>query len=79
MEVLLGSIQLFPYNFAPKGFYICDGQLLSIAQYTALFSLIGTMYGGNGTTDFALPNLKAQTPEGMMYCIAFEGIYPSRP
>lgn len=79
MEVLLGSICLFPYNFAPRGFFICDGQLLSISQHTALFSLLGTMYGGNGTTNFALPDLKAQTPENMMYCIAYEGIFPSRP
>jgi len=53
----VGEVLLVPYNFAPTGFLECDGQLLPIAQYTALFSLLGTSYGGNGTSNFALPNL----------------------
>ena len=51
MEPFLGQIQLLPYNFAPQGWVPCDGQILSIAQYTALFALIGTNFGGDGQTD----------------------------
>jgi len=53
-------IRLFPYNFAPRGFAYCNGQLLPIAQNTALFSLLGTTYGGNGQTTFALPDLRGR-------------------
>lgn len=56
----LGEIKLVPYNFAPRGFAFCAGQILSIAQNTALFSLLGTTYGGNGTTTFALPDLQGR-------------------
>lgn len=58
----LGEIKLFPYAFAPKGWALCQGQLLSIAQNQALFSLIGVTYGGNGTTTFALPDLRGRVP-----------------
>ena len=51
----LGEIMLIPYNFVPKGWAACNGQLLSIAQNQALFSLLGTIYGGDGKTTFALP------------------------
>ncbi len=51
----VAEIRIFPFNFAPKGWAFCDGQLLSISQNTALFSLLGTTYGGNGTSNFALP------------------------
>src|ERR1700676_5259499 len=54
----LGEIRMAGFNFAPAGWALCDGQLLSIQQNTALFSLLGTQYGGNGTTTFALPNLQ---------------------
>jgi microcystin-dependent protein len=57
-EPFLGQIMLVPYNFAPYGWAYCSGQLLPIAQNTALFSLLGTFYGGNGTSTFALPNLQ---------------------
>jgi microcystin-dependent protein len=53
MEPLLGQIFLVGFNFAPRGFALCNGQILSIAQNTALFSLLGTIYGGNGQTTFA--------------------------
>ena len=53
----LGEIMLVPYNFVPRGWAACNGQLLSIAQNQALFSLLGTIYGGDGITTFALPNL----------------------
>jgi microcystin-dependent protein len=79
MEPFLGQIQLLPYNFAPSGWAFCEGQELSISQNTALFSLLGTMYGGNGTSTFALPNLKGKEPDpNMHYCIALVGIFPSR-
>jgi hypothetical protein len=56
----------------------CNGQLLLISQHTALFSLLGTKFGGNGTTTFALPDLSAVAPNGLTYSIVIEGIYPSR-
>jgi microcystin-dependent protein len=55
----VGQITMFGGNFAPRGYMFCNGQLVPIAQYQALFSLIGTNYGGNGTTNFALPNLQS--------------------
>jgi len=60
MDPFIGEIKLVPYNFAPRGWAFCQGQLLSIAQNTALFSLLGTMYGGNGQTTFALPDLQGR-------------------
>lgn len=57
-EPFLGEIRLFPFNFAPNGWLLCNGQLLPINQNSALFSLLGTNYGGNGTTTFGLPNLQ---------------------
>jgi len=58
----LAEIRTFSFNFAPKGWAMCNGQILSIAQNQALFSLLGTTYGGNGTTNFALPDLRSRTP-----------------
>jgi microcystin-dependent protein len=58
----LGMIIIVPYNFAPVGWAFCSGQLLPIAQNQALFSLLGTTYGGNGTSTFALPNLQSRVP-----------------
>jgi microcystin-dependent protein len=63
-EPFLGQINIFPYNFAPRGWAFCQGQLMSIAQNTALFSLLGTTYGGDGVTTFALPDLRGRTPLG---------------
>lgn len=62
MNPFLGQILMVGFNFAPKGWALCNGQLLSIAQNTALFSLLGTMYGGDGRTNFALPNLQGRVP-----------------
>jgi microcystin-dependent protein len=56
----IGQLMLVPYNFAPRGWAFCNGQLLPIAQNTALFSLLGTTYGGNGQTTFALPDLRGR-------------------
>lgn len=64
MEPFIGMIQIFGFNFAPRGWAMCDGSLLSIAQNTALFSLLGTTYGGNGQTTFALPDLRGRVPVG---------------
>ena len=61
-EPYLAEIRVFACSFAPKGWAFCDGQLLPIRQYTALFSLLGTTYGGNGTTTFGLPNLPGSAP-----------------
>lgn len=61
-EPFIGQIITVGFNFAPKGYATCDGQLLSIAQNTALFSLLGTTFGGNGTTNFGLPDLRGRAP-----------------
>jgi microcystin-dependent protein len=61
-DQFVGEIRMFPFNFAPRGWATCDGQLLSISQNTALFSLLGTFYGGDGKTTFALPNLQGSVP-----------------
>lgn len=64
-ERFLGSVEAVPYNFAPKGSAFCNGQLLSITQNTALFSLLGTIYGGDGKSTFALPDLRGRVAIGM--------------
>lgn len=61
-DPFVAEIRLFPFNFPPKGWAFCDGQILPISQNTALFSLLGTTYGGNGKSTFALPNLQGQAP-----------------
>ena len=61
-EPFLGQIQIVGFNFAPAGWATCDGQLLPISQNTALFSILGTTYGGDGVSTFALPNLQGSAP-----------------
>src|SRR5215203_4428775 len=61
-DPFVAEIRIFPFNFAPKGWAWCDGQLLPLSQNTALFSLLGTTYGGNGKSNFALPNLQGSAP-----------------
>ena len=61
-DQFVGEIRIFPFNFAPKGWAFCDGQLMPISQNTALFSLLGTQYGGDGKSTFALPNLQGNVP-----------------
>jgi microcystin-dependent protein len=63
-EPFLGEIRIFAGNFPPKGYAFCQGQILSIQQNAALFSLLGTQYGGNGTTNFGLPDLRGRAPLG---------------
>lgn len=64
MEGYLAQIIMFAGNFAPRGWAFCQGQILSISQNSALFALLGTTYGGNGTTTFALPDLRSRVPVG---------------
>jgi microcystin-dependent protein len=64
-EQFLGEIRLFPIGFAPKGWAYCEGQTLSIANNSALYSLLGVTYGGNGTTTFNLPDLRGRVPIGI--------------
>lgn len=61
-EPFLAEVRIFAGNFAPRGWAFCDGQIISISQNTALFSLLGTTYGGNGQTTFGLPNLRGRAP-----------------
>jgi microcystin-dependent protein len=93
-EPFIGELCQFPYNFAPKSWAFCHGQSMSIQQYTALFSLLGTTYGGDGRATFNLPDLRPRDAEnnvlpiqvGEIYqgkpymetSIALEGLYPQR-
>ncbi|HZD48919.1 MAG TPA: tail fiber protein [Silvibacterium sp.] len=61
-DQFLAEIRIFPFSFAPYGWAFCNGQILPLSQNTALFSLLGTTYGGNGTSNFALPNLQGNAP-----------------
>lgn len=61
-DPFVAEIRIFPFNFAPKGWAWCDGQILPLSQNTALFSLLGTTYGGNGNSNFALPDLQGRAP-----------------
>lgn len=63
-DAYIGEIRVFGGNFAPKGWAFCNGALMSISQYTALFSILGVQYGGDGKTTFALPNLMGKAPMG---------------
>jgi microcystin-dependent protein len=62
MDPFVAEIRIFPFNFAPKGWAFCDGQILPLSQNTALFSLLGTTYGGDGKSNFALPNMQGNVP-----------------
>ncbi len=75
-DPLIGEVIMFAGNFAPRGWEFCEGQLLAISSHPALFSLLGTQYGGDGRTTFALPKLESKN--GVKYIIAIQGTYPSR-
>src|ERR1700759_2913710 len=62
MDPFVAEIRIFPFNFAPQGWAFCDGQLLPLSQNTALFSLLGTTYGGDGKSNFALPDFQDNAP-----------------
>jgi len=62
MDPFVAEIRIFPFNFAPRGWAWCNGQLLPLSQNTALFSLLGTTYGGDGKSNFALPDLEGRAP-----------------
>lgn len=62
MDPFVAEIRIFPFNFAPKGWAFCDGQILPISQNTAVFSLLGTTYGGDGKSNFALPDMQGNAP-----------------
>lgn len=78
MEAYMCQIFLVPYTSVPDGTLPCDGRTLPINNYSAMFSLLGTRFGGNGTSTFALPDLRSITPPGMIYAIVVEGYFPSR-
>ncbi len=78
MEAYLGLVCMFAGNFAPRGWAFCDGSLLEISQHTAVFALLGTTYGGDGKTNFALPNLNVEGSGKPNYIICLEGIFPTR-
>lgn len=73
MDELMGTIKLFAGNFAPVGYFTCEGQALPISQYSALFSLLGTTYGGDGVTTFKLPDLRGAFPT---QCTNISGAHP---
>lgn len=93
-EAFIGQIQQFPYYFPPRNWAFCEGQLIPVAQNTALFSLLGTTFGGDGVHNFALPDLRPRDKDGnivninvgdihdgkpfMHTSICLYGIYPSR-
>jgi microcystin-dependent protein len=69
----IGQINIFPYGFAPEGWAFCRGQLLPVSENTELFSLIGTKFGGDGESNFALPNYEGMAPTGSDYFICLQG------
>lgn len=80
MDPFIGEIRLVGFSFAPRGWALCDGRDMSIAQNQALFALLGTTYGGDGRSTFKLPKLPqtpSATPSGI-YIIALNGIFPPR-
>ena len=77
MDPMIGEIRYFAGNFAPRGWAFCDGKILPIVNYQALFSLLGDSFGGDGRTTFALP--KIEDLNDCKAIIALEGVYPSRP
>jgi microcystin-dependent protein len=78
-EPYLGEIAIFPFNFAPENWMLCEGQKLPIQENVALFSVIKDSFGGDGKVNFALPDLRQQSKElGASYAIALRGVFPSK-
>lgn len=76
-DPFLGEIRLLSFETSPRSHALCNGQLLPINQNQALFSLMGTRYGGTGTTTFALPDLRSVAPNKMTYVICTQGAFPA--
>ncbi|MFI1234456.1 phage tail protein [Nocardia salmonicida] len=79
MGPFIGLIAIFPYGWAPQGWALCEGQILRIEHHQALFTLLGTKFGGDGQSTFALPNMKKQADElgdNLTYAIALQGLFP---
>src|ERR1700686_2703921 len=72
-DPFVAEIRIFPFNFPPKGWAFCDGQLMAISQNTALFSLLGTTYGGDGKSTFALPNMQGRALARSVNAAAYSG------
>ena len=79
-EPFIGQTSYFPYTFCPRGWSEADGKLMQISEYSALFSLLGTNYGGDGRTTFGLPDFRTNGEDykSGRWCVALEGIFPSR-
>lgn len=74
-----GKTKLFAFNFTPREWLPCEGQILPISQYVQLYQLLGTTFGGDGKTTFGLPDLKDKAPaKGLHYCICYQGQMPRR-
>ena len=73
MPPMIGQITLFPYEYAPEGWLFCHGAILPISENKRLFQIIGNTYGGDGTTTFAVPDLRVAAPENCHYCISLAG------
>jgi microcystin-dependent protein len=79
MEYIIGQIVLFSFKLEDadrRGLLICEGQKLQVARFPQLFNLIGTSFGGDGTTWFSIPDYRTITPKGSYYYIAYQGMYP---
>ncbi len=80
MDTYMGTITLYALGYLPQDWCECDGRELQVSQYEALYSLLGTTYGGKGGQTFCLPDLREKVPvQGMKYGICLNGIYPTRP
>jgi microcystin-dependent protein len=79
MDAFMGTILLLPIDYAPQGWLLCDGQKIPIVSNQAMFALLGTKFGGDGKSNFAIPDLRGKEPApNMAYYIAMVGIWPSR-
>jgi microcystin-dependent protein len=79
MEYTVGCITMFPYSFVPQDWLLCDGSTVAISTYQLLYSVIGTRYGGDGVSNFKLPDLSYAKPNDYIhYFIAYNGIYPEQ-
>lgn len=80
MEAIIGSIQLFSFDFTPEGWLLCNGEVYDDGNYEQLFSLIGFTYGSQGRSFFKVPDLTGKSPNpNMAYYICYQGQYPTRP